>query len=96
MQLFVMMFSISASPISALPKQADIDKMLKIIQRKVLYGTHLPVKIKEIQAVYLANPYFKNIDLYLVQNKLPNAKATIQKVETLAVKQKHITGCLTI
>ena len=27
-------------------KQADIDKMLKIIQRKVLKGTHLPVTVK--------------------------------------------------
>ena len=31
-----------------LPKQADIDKILQIIQRKVLKGTHLPVDIKEI------------------------------------------------
>ena len=31
-----------------LPKQADIDKILKIIQRKVLRGTHLPVTVKEI------------------------------------------------
>ena len=29
-----------------LPKQADIDKFLNIIQRKVLNGTHLPVTIK--------------------------------------------------
>ena len=28
---------------NVLPKQADIDKILKIIQRKVLKGTHLPV-----------------------------------------------------
>ena len=33
-----------------LPRQADIDKILKIIQRKVLKGTHLPVTVKEIQA----------------------------------------------
>ena len=32
-----------------LPKQTDIDKILQIIQRKVLKGTHLPVQIKEIQ-----------------------------------------------
>ena len=32
------------------PKQALIDKVLKVIQRKVLKGTHLPVEIKEIQA----------------------------------------------
>ena len=31
-----------------LPKQADVDKILKIIQRKVLKGTHLPVTVKEI------------------------------------------------
>ena len=36
-----------------LPKQMDIDKILEIIQRNVLKGTHLPIKIKEIQAGYL-------------------------------------------
>ena len=33
-----------------LPKHVDIDKILKVIQKKVLKGTHLPVEIKEIQA----------------------------------------------
>ena len=69
-----------------LPKQADIDKILKIIQRKVLQGTHLPVVIKEIQAGYLVSPYFKDIYLYLAQNKLPSTKTAIQKVKTLAEK----------
>ena len=32
----------------SLPKQADIDKILDIIRRKVLKGTHLPITIKEI------------------------------------------------
>ena len=31
-----------------LPKQTDIDKILHIIQKKVLKGTHLPVEFKEI------------------------------------------------
>ena len=35
-----------------LPKQTDIDKILDIIKRKVLKGTHLPLMIKEIQAGY--------------------------------------------
>ena len=47
---------------------------------------HLPVTIKEIWAGYLVNPYFKDIYLYLAQNKLPSIKAVIQKVETLAEK----------
>ena len=35
-----------------LPKQTDIDKILDVIQRKVLKGTHLPVEVKEIQVGY--------------------------------------------
>ena len=56
-----------------LPKQADIDKILKIIQRKVLIGTHLPITIKDIQAGYLVSSHFKGIHLYLAQNKLLSA-----------------------
>ena len=41
-----------------LPKQADIDKIVDMIQRKVLKGTNLPITIKEIQAAYLTSPYF--------------------------------------
>ena len=36
-----------------LMKQAYVDKILKIIHRKVLKGTHFPVTVKEIQAEYL-------------------------------------------
>ena len=48
-----------------LPKQMDTDKILKIIQRKVLKGTHLPIEIKEIQSGYLCSPYFKDLYIYL-------------------------------
>ena len=48
-----------------LPKEADIDKILIIIQGKVLKGTHLPMTMKEIHAGYLINPYFKDLYLYL-------------------------------
>ena len=67
-----------------LPKQTDIDKILKIIQRKVLKGTYLPVTIKKIQVGYLNSPYFKDIYLYLTQNKLLSSKNAIHKVEVLA------------
>ena len=69
-----------------MPKQADIDKILKIIQCKVLKGTHLSVTIKEIQAGYLSSSFIKDIYLYLAQNKLPCSKTAIRKVETLAEK----------
>ena len=67
-----------------LPRQTDIDKILHIIQRKVLKGTHLPVEIKEIQVGYLHSPYFKEIYQYLLQNKLPHSKLAIKKLEALS------------
>ena len=72
-----------------LPKQMDINKILEVIQRKVLKGTYLPIKIKEIKAGYLCSPYFKDLYLYLPQNKLPSSKPAIRKIETLA--EKYVT-----
>ena len=69
-----------------LPKQTGIDKMLELIQRKVLKGTHMLVEIKEIQAGYLYSSYFKDLYLYLSQNKLPSSKMAIRTVEALAEK----------
>ena len=66
-----------------LPKQMDIDKILQMIQRKVLKGTHLPIEVKEIQTGYLHSPYFKDIYQYLSQKKLPHSKMAIKKLEAL-------------
>ena len=55
-----------------LPKQADIDRILHVIQRKVLKNTHLLVEIKEIQAGYLHSPYLKTyISIYYRTNFHP-------------------------
>ena len=67
-----------------LPKQVDIDKIMNIIKRKVLKGTHLPLTIKEIQAGYLSSSIFKDLFVYLAHNKLPNKKHAIQRVLTLS------------
>ena len=67
-----------------LPKQTDIARILKDILRKVLKRTHLPLTIKEIQAGYLNSPYFKDLYLYLSQNKLPSSKSAMCKIEILA------------
>ena len=45
-------------------KQADLHKILKVMQRKVLKGTYLLVKIKEIQAGYINSSHFKDIYLF--------------------------------
>ena len=45
---------------------------------------HLPLTIKEIQAGYLSSPYFRDLYLFLLQNKLPGKRSSTKKVETLA------------
>ena len=67
-----------------LPRQMDIDKILGVIKRNVLKGTHLPLTIKEIQVGYLTSLYFKDIYKYLTQNDLPRKRHAVQKVETLS------------
>ena len=70
-----------------LPKHVDIDKSLKVIQRKVLKGTHLLVEIIEIQVGYLHSSYFKDIYIYIyIYNKLPSSKVVIRKIEALSEK----------
>ena len=67
-----------------LPRQVDIDKILDVIKRKVLKGTHFPLTIKEIQAGYLTSLHFKDIYRYLAQNILPRKRHVRQKVENLS------------
>ena len=50
----------------------------------MLKGTHLPIIIKEIQAGYLNNPFFKDLYRYLAQNIMPHKNHARHKVEMLA------------
>ena len=59
-------------------------KPTAVTQRKLLKGTYLLVEVKEIHTRYLNSSHFKDIYLYLSQNKLPTSKAAIRKVEMLA------------
>ena len=67
-----------------LPQQADIDKILNIIKRRVLKGMHLSLTIKEIQAGYLTSSSFRDLYKYLAQNIMPHKRHARHKVEALA------------
>ena len=75
-------------------KQTDIHKILEVIQRKVLKGTHLPVEVKEIQVGYLYSPHFKDLYLYLSQNRLSSSKSAIRKLEALSEKYVLLNSLL--
>ena len=69
-----------------LPKQIDLERLLKHIQKKILKGTHLSTSVKDIKVGYLTSAHFKDIYLYLAQNTLPRSKSAIRRIETLSEK----------
>ena len=69
-----------------LPKQIDLERLLKHIQKKILKGTHLSTPVKDIKVGYLTSSHFKDIYLYLAQNTLPRSKSAIRRIETLSEK----------
>ena len=54
-----------------LPKQGDIDQL---INKKMLTDTNLCVNLRDLRAAYLTSPHFRDIYLYLLQNRIPNGK----------------------
>ena len=69
-----------------LPKQHDLDQLLKVIQRKILSKTHLHADLRDIVAAYKASPHFKDIYNFLAYDKLPTDGKTATKVEKAAKK----------
>ena len=68
-----------------LPKQADINKILKIIQRKALKNT--VANCNKRNKCRILSPHFIDIYLYLAQNELSSTKTAIQEWE---LRQKNV------
>ena len=69
-----------------LPKQIDLEGLLKHIQRKILKGIHLSTSVKDIKVGYLTSAHFKDTYLYLAQNTFPRSKSAIRRIEALSEK----------
>ena len=67
-----------------LPKQVDLESLLKDVQKKVLRQVHLPLSMKDMEGAYLASPYFKDIYVYLAQNRVPSQSRRAQRVNASA------------
>ena len=67
-----------------LPCQKDIDKIMKQINRKVLRRTHLPLSLCNLRVAYLSSPHFKDIYVYLAQNRTPKNRKACRCIETMS------------
>ena len=64
-----------------LPKQGDIDRFIAKINKKVLRDTNLCVDLWDLKAAYLTSPHFRDIYLYLLQNRLPLGKGAAKRLD---------------
>ena len=55
---------------SFIPKQGELNKLLQQINTRILQGTHLVQDLRDLKAAYLASPHFRDIYIYLCQNKV--------------------------
>ena len=67
-----------------LPKQGDIDRLIAKINKKVLRDTNLCVDLRDLKAAYLTSPHFREMYLYLLQNRMPLGKRVAKQLDQYA------------
>ena len=55
-----------------IPKHKNLDPLLKLLETKILRQVHLPTSFRDLHGAYLHSPHFRDIYLYLLQNKVPH------------------------
>ena len=68
-----------------LPKQSDIDKLMKKLNRKILTQTRFPSSLKDLEAAYCNSATFKDIYQFLRYNKLPTSRRLAKRIEANAL-----------
>ena len=77
-----------------LPKQGDIDRLIAKIYKKVLRDTNLCVDLRDLKAAYLTSPHFRDIYLYLLQNRMPLGKGAAKRLVQNARNYLILDGLL--
>ena len=77
-----------------LPKQSDIDRLIAKINKKVLRDTNFCVDLRDLKAAYLTSPHFRDIYLYLLQNRSPLGKGVVKRLDQNARNYLILDGLL--
>ena len=67
-----------------MPRQVEIDRLMKQLNRKILTQTRFPSSLKDLEAAYCSSSAFKDIFQFLKYNKLPGSKALAKKIQSSA------------
>ena len=77
-----------------LAKQCHIDRLIAKINKKVLRDTNLCVDLRDLKVVYLTSPHFRDIYLYLLQNRMPLGKGAAKWLDQNARNYLILDGLL--
>ena len=77
-----------------LPKQGDIDRLIAKINKKVLRDTILCIDLRDLIAAYLTSPHFRDIYLYLLQNRMHLRKGAAKRLDQNARNYLILDGLL--
>ena len=77
-----------------LPKQGDIDRIIAKINKKMLRDTNLCVDLRDLKAAHLISPHFRDIYLYLLQNRMPLGKGAAKRLDQNARNYLILDGLL--
>ena len=77
-----------------LPKQGDIDRLLAKINKKMLRDTNLCVDLRDLKVAFLTSTHFRDIYLYLLQNRVPLGKGAAKQLNQNARNYQILDGLL--
>ena len=55
-----------------IPRQADIDKIVKTIETRMIHGQELPIQAQDLIKTYQTSVHFQDIYHYITDGKLPS------------------------
>ena len=67
-----------------LPKQGEIDKLLKQIEKKARRDINISNELRDLKGAYVDSPHFRHIYLNLMQGKVPLNKGAARRMENSA------------
>ena len=77
-----------------LPKQGEIDRLLKQIEKKVLRDINISNELRDLKAAYIDSPHFRDIYLNLMHGKVPLNKGAAKRMENSVRDYMTLDGML--
>ena len=77
-----------------LPKQGEIDRLFKQIEKKVLRDINISNELRDLKAAYMESPHFRDIYINLMNGKVPFNKGATRRMENSVRDYMTLDGLL--